>query len=156
REAESVRDGIGYSFRCWCRLAGCWRCASAHARVAVGRGLAGTRSRAPDDGLGRARRLSIDVPVQRAQEAAADFRLRGTPRLESREARQTLFRPGVVDAACAQLEILLVELDGLFLEGKRRLLELVLVLLQGSRLHARGALRFEHRAAEVRINLRDV
>src|SRR5678815_2884566 len=86
-----------------------------------------------DDRLGShcvEHRLAVLVSIDRFEEAGADLRLRVSSRHENGESRKALFGPFAVIGAGHQLEVLLVELDGLLLEGKRFFLELIVVLLE--------------------------
>src|SRR6185503_2465080 len=95
------------------------------ASASIGNSVVGDRA-------GRRRieqRLAVFVSIDRPEEAGADLRLRVTTRFEDGESRETLVGPGAVPRAGHQLEILLVELDGLLLEGERLFLEPIVVLL---------------------------
>src|SRR6188768_1109565 len=99
------------------------------------------------------RRLAVFVSIDRSEEAGADLRLRVTTRLENGESRETLVGPRTVIGAGHQLEILLVELDGLLLEWERLFLELIVVLLERRFLESCRPLGLEQRAAKVRVDL---
>ena len=73
---------------------------------------------------------AIRVAVDRTEEAAADLGLRVAPGISSARRAEALLGPRVVDAVAHQLEVLLVDRDGLLLERESLVLERVLVLLQ--------------------------
>src|SRR5678815_1713969 len=99
------------------------------------------------------RRLAVFVSIDRSEEAGADLRLRVTSRLENGESRETLVGPRTVIGAGHQLEILLVEVDGLLLEGERLFLQLIVVLLERRLLESGRPLGLEQRAAKVCVHL---
>src|SRR5262245_34464007 len=87
------------------------------------------RRRAVDRG-GRLRcRRGVGVALDRSEEAARELALRIARRHQVREPAQALVDPGVEDSGSHQLHVLLVDLDGLFLERVRLFLERELVFL---------------------------